>query len=189
MNTACLFELDKLNLIMWKSFLNFIQQLSFISVILMQTTAWFKSCQSLQCDSQGSLCKLMSCLFALIIFAFLISKEFQYPTNRNTGNKQSLFLYLLCLNTNPHSSLCFVRICRCLYHIVPVCNKTSTDMQSQTTQSSYPNTLLIEEEKKSLVLIISILWACLFAQNRHLSNPPFMKRPQTSPSLMERTFW
>lgn len=47
--------------------------------------------------------------------------------------------------------------------------------------------LLTKKREKSLVLIISILWACLSAQNRHLSHPP-TNRPQTSPRPYGKNF-
>ena len=98
------------------------------------------------------------------------------------------FLYLFMSERTIHTDLCALSGCvlsiLCLFVIKLVQTCRARPPREVTQTPSF-----LAKKKESLVLIISILWACLSAQNRHLSHPPLPTGHKPHRGLMERTFW
>lgn len=123
---------------------------------------------------------------------FVLSRQLTGVPEQETGEMAALFyFYTIYVCMHLCADLCALWGCVCVPTILWrfVIKLVQTCRARQPIAVTHTPSLLTEKPPKKLVLIISILWACLSAQNRHLSHPPQPSGHKPHQGLTERTFW
>lgn len=132
-----------------------------------------------------------ACVFFFLFAAPCPNKHRGYRMRKQVTWLFSLLYCIFMSENTAHDNICALSGCVCVLTIlclfviklVQACR--ARPPRAVTHTPSLPT-------KKSLVLIISILWARLSAQNRHLNHPqppPPTNSPQTLPRPYGKNFW
>lgn len=161
-----------------------------LTVVLCQLKPPFASAP-LWMSGMSANCFDQCCFFCFVFFNLLHHVQTNNGGNQMRKQVTWLFLLLYCIfmsENAAHTDICALswRICVLTILSLFVIKLVQTCRARPPRAVNHTTSLLT---KKSLVLIISILWACLSAQNRHLNHPPQQQATKPHQGLTERTFW